>query len=186
MLYFILQLTVYMPSVRIAGWLVTPRSPFPAGNLGIPEAQQSFECNMATQTGYSEHATTLFFFFFIPQQHKIYCTCTLFLHTRGTPGAPWSCQTCIGKCYPHRPAGHQLLHSLRKVEHRSAVPLCAQKGSSNLAADGNLPTSPSSRQLREKESQNSQCVTNSITTWQTINKTNNPIAPLKKQQKYCS
>lgn len=134
-------------------WLAgDSQKPFSCRQFGDPRGTTKFW----VQHGYVDWlfwaCNNPFFFFFIPQQHKIYCTCTLFLHTRGTPGAPWSCQTCIGKCYPHRPAGHQLLHSLRKVEHRSVVPLCAQKDSSNLAADGNLPTSPSSRQLREKES----------------------------------
>lgn len=128
-------------------WLAgDSQKPFSCRQFGDPRGTTKFW----VQHGYVDWlfwACNNFFFFL-----SLSSTCRLFLCTHGTPGAPWSCQTCIGKCYPDQPAGHQLLHSLRKVEHRSAVPLCGQKDSSNLAADGNLPTSPSSRQLRENES----------------------------------
>ena len=85
--------TVHMPSARISGWLVTPRSPSLAGSLRISEPQESFESNMATQSGYPEQATNRFCIF---QEHKVYCTCIIILlHTHGKSGIPWSYQTYL-------------------------------------------------------------------------------------------
>lgn len=91
MLCFDIYPTVHMPSARISGRSVTPRSPSP-GNLRISQSQETFESTMSTQTGYSEWTTNPFLHF--PGVQGLLHTCTtILLHTCGKSGDPWSYQT---------------------------------------------------------------------------------------------
>lgn len=75
MLCFDIYPTVYLPSARISAWLVTPRSPSPAGSLSFLESWGSLWVYHGC-VGYSGQTISPFCVF---QEHKVYHTRALLL-----------------------------------------------------------------------------------------------------------